>query len=392
MPHVRLIVSCATAIALCAITLVLFYKHAPALGLIDRPTERKKHLGNIPLIGGIAVFIGLLCGACVAGQSDTFTCCVLGTAAVLTVTGALDDRFDLSVRLRLAIQSAAVLVMMGFTGVYIRTLGNLFGMELDLGLLGIPLTLIAVIGLLNAFNMMDGLDGLAGMMALVAVGAIATLQGLSRWPSIGLLVLLSAALLPYLAANLGLVGRKVFLGDAGSVVLGYLLAWALVRLSQQPEAHITTVDVLWCVALPVLDTLAVMLRRLSERRSPFKPDRGHIHHLLLDAGIGPRASLAILVAFAIVLALIGMQTRRLTPGSNLLSFGTLAVIYITTHTRVRQRQHTRVVVGGQAPHPVLSLGANSIARPRARHERSQARGQAAAKSSAKSSRPPTALP
>ncbi|HEX5306322.1 MAG TPA: MraY family glycosyltransferase [Dyella sp.] len=383
----RLFVSCATAILLCAAALALIYRHAPALGLLDRPNERKKHLGNIPLIGGIAVFIGLLCGACVAGRGDTFTCSILGTAAVLTLTGALDDRFDLSVRLRLVVQSAAILVMMGFTGVYIRTLGNLFGVELELGVLGIPLTLIAVIGLLNAFNMMDGLDGLAGMLALVSVGAIASFQGFSQWTNFGLLLLLSAALLPYLAANLGLVGRKVFLGDAGSVVLGYLLAWTLVRLSQQPAAHLTTVDVLWCVALPVLDTLAVMIRRMRERRSPFKPDRGHIHHLLLDAGMGPRAALVTLVALAILLVLIGTQTRRLAPGSNLLAFGALAVIYITAHSRVRQRQHARVL-GGQAPHAVLALGATSIARPRLRHERTQARGATAARST----RPPAALP
>lgn len=343
MPYLRILVSCATALVLCSVALALIYGLASRFGLVDRPNERKQHRGNIPLIGGISVFIGLLSGACVAGQTDVFTCSLLGTAALLVLTGAMDDRFELSVRVRLVVQASAVLTVMLFTGVYIHTLGHLFGVQLELGVLGIPITVVAVIGLLNAFNMMDGIDGLAGMLALVAVGAIASLHGFSQVSGLGVLLLLSAALLPYLAVNLGLVGRKVFLGDAGSVVLGYLLAWTLIRLSQQPDPRLSTVDVLWCVALPVLDTLAVMLRRMSERRSPFQADRGHIHHLLLDAGLGPRASLAVLVALAVTLACLGTLTRRLTPGSNLLSFAVLAVIYIATHGAVWRYQHAQRV-------------------------------------------------
>lgn len=359
----RILFSCATALVLCAATLAIIYRHAPALGLIDRPNDRKKHMGNIPLIGGIAVFTGLFFGACVYGQGDPFTYAVLATAALLMLVGALDDRFDLSVRARLLVQTCAVLAVVIATDTHIHTLGHLFGVELELGVLGIPFTVIAVIGLLNAFNMMDGIDGLAGMLALVAVGAIASYQGLSQWSSIGLLLLLSAALLPYLAANLGLVGRKVFLGDAGSVVLGYLLAWTLIRLSQQTDASLTTVDVLWCVALPVLDTLAVMIRRLGERRSPFKPDRGHIHHLLLDAGIGPRGALAVLVTLAIVFACIGAQTRQLTPGSNLLSFGALAIIYVATHRSVRRYQQARLSGNSPSAAP-LPIGTTEAARSR----------------------------
>ena len=147
------------------------------------------------------------------------------------------------------------------------------------------------------------------------------------------------------------------------MVLGSLLAWTLIRLSQQTDATLTTVDVLWCVALPVLDTLAVMIRRLGERRSPFKPDRGHIHHLLLDAGIGPRGALAVLVTLAIVFACIGAQTRQLTPGSNLLSFGTLAVIYIATHRSVRRYQQARVA-GSVTSEATLPIGTTEAVRSR----------------------------
>lgn len=323
-----------------AVAIALMSRFADALGLVDLPNERKCHIGKVPLIGGLSAFFGVLVGAVIYGQFPPFVRVLLGTAAVLAVLGALDDRFDLSVRTRLLVQTAAVLVMVFVTGVYIHTLGHLFGHELELGVFGIPLTLVAVIGLLNAFNMMDGIDGLAGSLALVSIGAIIAFSGPFHWQASLVLVLLMAALVPYLIANLGLVGRKIFLGDAGSMVVGYLLAWTLIRLSQGTPAssQLSTVDVLWCVALPVLDTLAVMVRRLREHKSPFKPDRGHVHHILLNAGFGPRAALAILVTAAITLVLIGTLTDSLAPGSNLLAFGLLAITYIVTMNYIWQNQ------------------------------------------------------
>ncbi len=345
MPY-RFLLSFASAALSSAIAIAFLYRYAEVLGLVDRPSERKKHVGNIPVIGGLCAFLGVLAGAFVAGQLNLFGNYVLGTAAILALIGALDDRMDLSVYARLLVQAGAVLTVVLCTGVHIHTLGHLFGYEMELGVFGIPLTLIAVIGLLNAFNMMDGIDGLAGMLALVSVGSIAVYQGASNWHGLTLPLLMAAALLPYLAANLGLIGRKIFLGDAGSMVVGYLLAWTLIKLSQDNPTHLSTIDVLWCVALPVLDTLAVMIRRLREGKSPFKPDRGHIHHLMLNAGQTHRATLIILVTLAVALACIGSLTRTFTAGSNLLAFGALTLIYITAHRRIWLKQQPRYGVVG----------------------------------------------
>jgi UDP-GlcNAc:undecaprenyl-phosphate/decaprenyl-phosphate GlcNAc-1-phosphate transferase len=356
----RMLMSCVMAILSTGIALVVLYHPAESWGLVDRPSGRKRHAGNIPLIGGLAVFFGLLVSvffggqsALFTGQSALFTRALLGTGAVLVLIGALDDRFDLSVRARLLVQTGAVLTMVYCTGVYIHTLGHMFGYEFELGSLGIPMTLVAVIGLLNAFNMMDGIDGLAGMLALVSIGAINIYQGFSQWHSVIVLLLLAAALLPDLAANLELVGRKIFLGDAGSMVLGYFLAWTLIRLSQQPHPNLSTVDVLWCVALPVLDTLAVMVRRMREGKSPFKPDRGHIHHIMMDAGLGPHTTLVALVGLASGLVFMGTLTRRLAPGSNLLTFVALAVIYTAIVGRIRRGQLARKARGAIAPAPAI---------------------------------------
>ena len=132
-----------------------------------------------------------------------------------------------------------------------------------------------------------------------------------------------------------------------------MLAWTLIKLSQDSPTRLSTIDVLWCVALPVLDTLAVMVRRLREGKSPFKPDRGHIHHLMLNAGLTPRATLVALVALAIALAYLGTFTRMFTPGSNLLAFGALTLIYITAHRRVWLKQQLgRGATGVPVPVPV----------------------------------------
>jgi len=334
-----LITACTTAIAI-----TVLRRFSVRLGLVDHPNERKHHVGHVPLVGGVAMFIGLIAGALSYTHFSSFGQILLGSSGVLVVLGTLDDRFDLSVRARLLVQITVILTVIVSTGVYIHTLGQLFGYQVELGWAGIPFTVIAVIGLLNAFNMMDGIDGLAGGLTLVSIAAISLFAGSSvPYGSKLLMALLTAATLPYLAANLGIIGRKIFLGDAGSMGIGFLLAWILIRLSQHPGTHLSPVDVLWCVALPVLDTLAVMYRRMRQRVSPFKPDRGHIHHLLLDMGLSPRAVLVALIALAASMAFLGSVTRSLGlgSGSNLAAFCILAMVYTLFVTRIRGRQQAR---------------------------------------------------
>ncbi|MDO1528154.1 undecaprenyl/decaprenyl-phosphate alpha-N-acetylglucosaminyl 1-phosphate transferase [Fulvimonas sp. R45] len=339
MLDTRTVLACAIAAGVSVAALAILVRWSASLGLVDRPNVRKHHVGEIPLVGGLSVFIGMLAGALWLGGFGHFVHVLLATAATLALLGALDDRYDLSVRARLLVQTIAILAVIATTGVYIHSLGSLFGHELMLGWLGIPFTVVAVIGLLNAFNMMDGIDGLAGSLSLVSIGAILLYGNAAQvhGPA-ALMLLMGAALLPYLAANLGLVGRKVFLGDAGSMVLGYLFAWTLIDFSQGNPRHLSPVDVLWCVALPVLDTLAVMYRRLRQGKSPFKPDRGHIHHIIMGAGLGPRSTLICLIAFAAALAFFGSVVRLFGTAANLAAFGVLVAVYTVMATRLWVRQ------------------------------------------------------
>ena len=341
MPDTHVIFACLMGAITSATAIFMLRRYAPVLGLIDHPTQRKQHVGKVPLIGGLAIFMGVTAGAACYGHFHWFIKVLIDTTMLLTLLGALDDRFDLSVRERLVIQTIAILTVIGTTGVYIHTLGTLFGYEIELGWLGYPFTVIAVIGLVNAFNMLDGIDGLAGSLEMVSIAAITLFVGLGPLhEAIVLLALLATASLPYLVANLGLAGRKIFLGDAGSTLIGYLLAWVLIRMTQVPEAHMSPVNVLWCVALPVFDTLAVMLRRISQGKSPFKPDRGHIHHIMLGCGYGPRKTLLALIGLAGAFALIGVAISHgiASAGVNLMIFCLTLIAYVWTTTRIWLRQ------------------------------------------------------
>jgi len=324
----------ASAVAL-TVTLVAIFSLrplAPRLGLVDKPNGRKRHRGRVPLIGGLCFFLGTLAGLVYLGYLDNFVVCLLVTGALILLAGLVDDLDDMSVSLRLGIQACAALLVIIATGVHIDGVGHILGgEELRLHALGIPLTILAVVGLMNAFNMLDGIDGLAGMLAMVSIVAIMAFADAS-WSTLGVILLLQilfVALVPYLSVNLGWPdGHKIFMGDAGSTLVGFLLAWSVIFMSQRDVAVLAPVDVLWCIALPIMDTLAVIVRRVRSGVSPFKADRKHLHHLLLNAGYSSRTTLAIIVGFGSALAAFGYLLRDVPDVLNIFVFMTVLSLYV----------------------------------------------------------------
>lgn len=330
----QFVIACALTLLVTCIAMYAMYPAANALGLIDRPNARKKHKGHVPVIGGLCFFAGLLAGAVYLGLHDRFALCLLGSAALIVVIGAVDDARDLSVRTRLLVQTGAAALMMSGSGLYLDHLGDLFGTgAIRLGWLGIPVTLIAVVGMINAFNMLDGIDGLAGSLALVCIGAIFLFGGGSAGASgaLPVLLLLFTALTPYLFVNLGGVpGRKLFMGDAGSMLIGYVLAWSLIWLSQRGSPRIDAAEAAWCVALPVFETLTVMYRRVRKGLSPFKPDRQHLHYMLIDQGRSPNNALLTMIGIACSLIALGYALRQQPVGIGLLLFAAALCVYAIT--------------------------------------------------------------
>jgi len=280
------------------------------IGLVDLPGGRKVHDHPTPLVGGIAMFVAFAFAILVLDSPLSGHRALFAGTLVLVVVGVLDDLHELSARARFGAQILASLIMSLGAGVVLHDLGHLLlaGQLVTLGMLSIPLTVFATVGVINAVNMSDGIDGLAGSLVLVALSALL----LIAWPSgqrevIGLLLVLVAVVVAFLAFNLRPKGRAlVFMGDAGSMFLGFVLAWFLVRLSQGEARLFDPVTALWIFAMPLIDTVVMMVRRLRLGRSPFAADREHFHHILLAAGFTPKQTLGLVVLLASGCAGIGL--------------------------------------------------------------------------------------
>ncbi|UQY46175.1 UDP-N-acetylglucosamine--undecaprenyl-phosphate N-acetylglucosaminephosphotransferase [Mixta hanseatica] len=285
-------------------------KIAKKVGLVDKPNARKHHNGHIPLVGGVSVYLSLwIIYVMQPNWLPDFTIYMV-CATLLIVVGVLDDKLDLPVMPRMALQALVASIMM-YNGLYLYSLGNiLFGYELVLGFIGYAVTLLAVVGAINAFNMVDGIDGLLGALSSVTFGALAVVFWMGERDDMALWCLcLMVACLPYILLNLGIPwGRKfkVFMGDAGSTLIGFTVIWLLIIATQGEDAVMRPVTALWLIAVPLMDMLRVMMGRIRRGDSPFKPDREHLHHVLIDAGISPRGSLFIIVLTTLLIAFVGI--------------------------------------------------------------------------------------
>lgn len=283
---------------------------APVVGLIDRPGERKHHNGLVPLIGGVSAFLGLiLAWFLLMPLTDGYGVFWLCSLALVMV-GAADDALDIPARIRLVVQVVLGGLLVMYSGVYITHLGDLVGHGVvELGWLGPFVTIAAIIGATNAYNMVDGIDGLAGSLSLVTLAALVLLYvpaGLGM--EVALAAGLALALVPYMMANLKIRPwrRKVFMGDAGSMFIGFAVVWLLAKGVNPEAGAMRPVTALWLVAVPLMDMVAIMLRRLSRGQSVMMADRDHLHHIFMRAGFTDREALWIITAIAVGLAGIGL--------------------------------------------------------------------------------------
>lgn len=299
------------AAALGLVTLMLL---APRIGWLDKPDDKRKvHARPVPPVGGIAWFCGLATALLGSGLAGAGALPLLLAVAALMLVGAIDDRFPLPGSLRFVFQAGVVLVLILVTGFGLRDLGGLLGgTTLTLGLLAVPITVIGCVGVINATNMVDGMDGVAGGLLAILFAAVWLLAGDRIEGTVALYALV--ALLPFLAVNVRLPWQpraRVFFGDAGSMSAGLLVAWLLVSASQGADRAFAPVTALYLFALPLIDTVSIMLRRISEGRSPFTPDQNHVHHLLCRLGLNVPQTWSVMMVVALLLAGLGVALERL---------------------------------------------------------------------------------
>ncbi|GHA08447.1 undecaprenyl-phosphate alpha-N-acetylglucosaminyl 1-phosphate transferase [Arenicella chitinivorans] len=304
----------------------LLVRFAFRFGLVAVPGEHRQHTAPTPMVGGLGVFAGLALGVLCWSPADLG---LLSCLAILCLVGMLDDRITLPSWLRLLVQGGVAYLMIKLTGVRLESLGFLVSTkyEVVLGPWSMPMTIFAVIGVINATNMSDGMDGLAGSLVIISLGVLLLLTK----TDVTLIWIAIASVSGFLVLNLriGRARAKVFMGDAGSTMIGLLLAYLLINASQQ-SAGFPPVVALWVLALPLIDAVSVLIVRPLRGRSPFDADRVHYHHLILDRGLSVNQTLILVVVVQTVCGGFGAWMFKTGVADNhiLLVFLIMFILYL----------------------------------------------------------------
>ena len=281
--------------------------------LVDLPDRsRKFHKRPTPLTGGLGILLALLVSGKLyidlnnlTGYLPEFTFQLMVISVPLLILFLIDDLRGLKPLIRIIIQCALSGYMIFSTGVYLESLGNLFGFgNINLGLFGIPFTLFCVVGVMNAFNMMDGINGLCSGCAMLALILIGFSSGLIYD---SMLVLIIGSTIGFVIFNLGFLGKKrgVFLGDSGSNLLGFWVAWIAVYASQNQNYFIEPITMLWFISIPLLDCIGLIFSRIKKGLSWSTAGRDHIHHKLMKR-FTARQTLIIILAITFFTGLFGI--------------------------------------------------------------------------------------
>ena len=324
---------------------------AQRIGLVDVPSGRKQHAGPRPLVGGIAFIIAATFTSMAFITIQGFRGYFLGLS-VLLFFGFLDDFRQLNPYQKFAAQILACALLQYFNRLSLYDFGYLTGQWLPLRLPDMPwliwlVTLFCLVGVINAVNMIDGMDGLAGGIAFIAFIAFsghAFFDGQS--PMMLLNLALAGAVLGFLRYNWS--PASLFMGDAGSLCLGYSLGFVAIALTQGTEAHVRPVVPLLILAVPIVDTVSVMARRIKRGVSPFSADNYHLHHLMHRHGWSRGKSVKIILLITIALAAISFlqPLYHLPDWAMFVIFTTYFLVYLlTSHYILRQMEREERLAG-----------------------------------------------
>ena len=267
-------------------------------GVVSEENDaRRMHHHTIPRMGGLAIFLGFVAALLVfySNQMTPELWGVLLGAVVLIVLGVVDDKYALNPWIKLVIQFFAALIPTLF-GVQFDRIMNIFGgpnVYIDFGWLAYPITVIWIMGLINAVNWIDGLDGLAAGISCISALSMFLVSLIIGDPLVaGVLIVLAGACMGFLPYNMN--PAKIFMGDTGSMFLGYMLAVMSILGMFKFYAIVSFAVPFLVVGLPLFDSVFTIVRRLFNGKSPFYADRGHIHHRLIDLGLNTKQAVMIL--------------------------------------------------------------------------------------------------
>ncbi len=301
----------------------LIQKYATKIGMLDIPNDRSSHIAPTPRGAGIAMFLAYFLvfiffhSAFVLQHAGFFIAIVF-----IFLLGVYDDARDTSPRIKLLVIAIATSLIFFVDGLEINTLGHWFGIEIKLPyIIALLVTLFAVAGFTNALNLVDGLDGLAGSLSIIILASLYYI-GYAYNDQFIMIVSFSVivSLLAFLLFNW--YPASIFMGDSGSLVLGFIIS----VLSIKAINYVSDTTILFLAAVPIIDTIIVMTRRMQRGFSPFAPDKSHFHHKILMLRGSVDASVHILIALQILLSAIGLLLRDKSDVINLLLF--LIILFV----------------------------------------------------------------
>ena len=305
-PWVKVIMAILVAFGISICVTPTVKSFATKVGAIDVPDHKRHiHTHPIPRMGGLAIFFGFMLSALLLADITTEVRGILLGAIVIVAVGALDDVISLKPWTKFLAQIAAAIIAVAH-GVVIRVMmnPNVFSKSESvlLGWLAIPITILWIVGITNSVNLIDGLDGLAVGVSTISCITILVVALRVAEPNVAILVAaLAGACIGFMPYNLN--PAKIFMGDTGSLLLGYVLSTVSVLGLFKFYTVVTFVVPVLALAVPLSDTVFAFVRRIAHGQSPFQADRGHFHHKLMDLGLNQKQAVAILYAISAVLGL-----------------------------------------------------------------------------------------
>ena len=310
--YIILVISPLIALVLVLALTPFVRKIAFKFNFVDKPNYRKSHFTSIPLIGGFMVFVCSTIALTVSKMYDPdfnqISPLIIGSF-ILLVMGIVDDKVNLRASLKLIIQ-LGIAVFVYFSGIKIESLFGILGVNEIPEFLKFILTVLIITGTVNAFNLSDGIDGLAGGLAIIGFTSFSIIALVhQQYLFASLFLTIIGALIGFLKYNLS-KKSKIFMGDAGSLFLGYILVVSGIMLIQEatntPDITRTLSTVIGVLILPVIDSIRVYRKRIQKGFSPFRADKTHLHHLLLGLKLDHKKATLIIVITAVTLLLISL--------------------------------------------------------------------------------------
>lgn len=297
-------------------------RFAKTHGIVDNPNARKLQRVPVPVFGGVVVYSGILTGGLLLMVLMPNWTLMIGWVAItiMMVIGTWDDIKDLSATLRFLIEIILVLAFIAVTGIYIDDFHGLWGIHELHPIIGIPLSVLVGVGVINAVNLIDGVDGYSSGYGMLACTFFA-IAFWSVWSPVMVCLdlIVIGALLPFFMHNVFGAKSRMFIGDGGTLMLGMIMVVMLFfslsskgKLDSMEEENFSiTAFVLAVLCIPVFDTLRVMTLRIFRGKSPFKPDKTHLHHLFIDMGFSHLGAAIFILFLNVMVVLIWLLTWKL---------------------------------------------------------------------------------